>query len=153
MDAYLLANEFIAWLGSLHTAPPPDGDGSILLEDWTLVNGQCSDDAAYPRAVFDATAESLVGSSRVGTGRLTISIESHAQDSSAGEHAALVETMRRLLFGDTGPEKAAIAANVASINARGNIEILGYSAAQTDPGIEQNAFKTPLTLVCGFRVI
>lgn len=119
-------------------------DADAAFNGITCLNGVSSDTIARPALIFAVKTEPMNGTCSALTFGLEISVESPGEKRAAADpdprvtHAALVEAVRTKLHG-TG--KAAL---LGALNTAGTYSWRGWSAAESDPGIEENHFATPV---------
>jgi capsular polysaccharide biosynthesis protein len=148
MNVWRVAEEFRLYLAGHLTSGEPTFAGVFLS------HAQSSDTVQLPAIWVNAAVQPLAGSDHVGTASINFVVESHSEDTAAAAHAALVEKLRLILFGDApGMERLAKQAVTAAINAAGRLRVDGYAAAPADLNVEQHAFKTPLSIIAGVRSV
>lgn len=121
----------------------------------SLRNAQSETELDATAIIFDARGEPLAGPPNVITGRLAIIIQTNPQDFTATQHAATVEAVRVIFFGavNTNWKTAMRTVSAAITNAvSSQIHVMGYSATPSDPTIEQDDFRTPISLAVGYRL-
>lgn len=97
-----------------------------------------------PAVTVISKSESLAGSAEVFRAEVELRIESHANDTTPGEHAARVGRIRALL--------AAKANMVAGLNAGGAVQVCGYAISGSAQEAGDEKFLTTITLKAGYRV-
>lgn len=111
-----------------------------------ILNEQSAPDKVTPAVIFACTTKGLNGSGSALTYTLTAWVESPSEKrlptdpDPATSHATLVELVRAKLLG-TGR----VALKV-TVNNAGAFDFRGWSAAESDPGMEGHAFRTPVAI-------
>ena len=130
---YPLEAAFVAVLGAV-----PD------LAGIHFYTGHDGDTRHTPSITVESKSDAIAGSAVVFRSELSLVLETEANDTTPGDHTALVQNVR-----DALADKSAVG---AAINAGGAVKLYGYAFMSSAVAVEGSRYRTTLTLRVGYGV-
>ena len=97
-----------------------------------------------PSVTVESKSDAIAGSAVVFRSELSLVVETDANDSTSGNHTALVQSIR-----DALADKSAVG---AAMNAGGAVKLYGYAFMSSTVAVEGSRYRTTLTLRVGYGV-
>ena len=97
-----------------------------------------------PSITVESKSDAIAGSAVVFRSELSLVVETDANDTTPGNHTALVQNIR-----DALADKSAVG---AAINAGGTVKLYGYAFMSSAVAVESSRYRTTLVLRVGYGV-
>ena len=106
--------------------------------------GHDGDTRHTPSITVESKSDAIAGSAVVFRSELSLVLETDANDTTPGDHTALVQNVR-----DTLANTSAVG---AAINVGGAVKLYGYAFMSSAVAVEASRYRTTLTLRVGYGV-